>query len=449
MKLSGAWSVSTDAATRLAQLNGGGLQPDGLVLLARDADKVIGEANLPAGDRIEFEASGIRRERTGIHARIEISCAGRVAAYSILNIERDEDRTRLANSAGRRISGDKVNDAVKVRLDQFCREAWPTWIAGDTSEWSEREEIKPITHLLYPYVMAEAGTIVFGYKGQGKSWLGVLWTMMLQHGISSRWNITRPVNALFVNLERGRDSVDRRRAMVGQMLGVRGMRSFHARGRSLSDIREAVRADIKRHGIEVVIVDSLSRAGTGKLTTDEDTNRAMDILNGFGCSWVALAHTAKHDGEHVYGSLMQENAADVIVQLAGCRSALRETTIGCRLRVTSANDLPPIRPEVYALDFEGGAMAALREADRGEFPDLALEGASPADQVAEVISEEGASSVEALVLATGLSRSTVYETLKLSRFVRLETGGGRGKKASYGLRTVTAFSEPVWAGQDA
>lgn len=441
--------MPTDARDRLELLNGGGLQPSGLVVMVRDGELVIGETELPGSGRLDLEARSVRRERTGVHARVKISYAAQSAAYSVLNVERDEDRTRLANSAAKRIGGDVQGGAIKVRLDQFCHDLWETWVQADTSEWSSATEINPIEHLLYPYVMREAGTIVFGYKGQGKSWLGVLWTMMLQHGLSSRWSITRPVNAMFVNLERSRDSVDRRRAMVGQMLGVQGMRSFHARGRSLTDVREAVSNEITKHAVEVVIVDSLSRAGTGKLTADDDTNRSMDILNGLGCAWVALAHTAKSDGEHVFGSVMQENAADVIVQLVGCRSAVRNDSIGCRLKVTAANDLPRIDPEIYALDFKSDELRSIRAPERGEFPDLSLEGASPADQIAAVLSEEGSASAEDLVQFTGLARSTVYEALKLSRFTRTVSGGGRGNKTLWTLRTVSDLTGGIPAGQSA
>lgn len=428
--------MPSDPRDRLAVLEGGGLQPNGLVQMVRSGDSVIGETRLEGGAQLEFEATTLRRERTGVHAHLAIAMDGRIAASTVFNVQRDDERTRLANSAARRIGGEHTGDAIKVRLDQFCRDLWEEWVRSDTSEWSERTEIPEVQHLLYPYVMAEAGTIVFGYKGQGKSWLGILWTMMLQHGISSRWHIARPVNAMFVNLERSRASVDRRRAMVGRVIGVQGMRAFHARGRSLADIRDALRSEISQHSIDVVIVDSLSRAGTGKLTADDDTNRAMDILNGIGCAWVALAHTAKSDGEHVFGSVMQENAADVIVQMAGCRSATHSSAIGCRLRVTAANDLPKISPEVYALDFDPLGLSGIREPERGEFPDLVLSDGSPSDRIAAVLSEEGPSSIEELEIATGVGRTTIYEALKGSRFVRLGDAGGRGKKARYALAAL-------------
>lgn len=439
------------AAPVLSLVKGTRTDISDLVLGVRNGDVVFGEARLPELDGLlSFEGLRPRKERTGVHCELRVTLQDQIVAYSNINVSRHEDRTKLSNLAADNLGDKGLGKAIRIRLDHFCVRLWDWWIEGDVSEWSETTDIPPIQFLLEPYVMAEAGTIVFGFKGQGKSWLGILWSMMLQHGISSRWKITKPRRTLFVNLERGRDSVDRRRAMVGRVLGVQGMRTLHARGRTLSDVAETLRAEVDRHGIEHLMIDSLSRAGTGKLIADDDSNRAMDLLNGIGCSWTLLAHTAKADGEHVFGSVMHENAADVVVQLASEPSSVKPTSLGCRLKVTAANDLPRLEPEVYALDFDNRGLSGFRNAEQGEFPDLAVSGQSSADLIGHLLSLEGPSSVNEICEGTGLSRSTVYEALKLSvRFTRTVSGGGRGKKTVWALRTLSDAEEGIMPGERA
>ena len=52
-----------------------------------------------ADHTITFKAESIRQERTGIHARLSILCDYTALAWSILNIEKSEERIRLANAA--------------------------------------------------------------------------------------------------------------------------------------------------------------------------------------------------------------------------------------------------------------------------------------------------------------------------------------------------------------
>jgi hypothetical protein len=421
-------------------LNGKRLE---LVTGARDGEAVIGEAKMPEfTDLLCFEAPNPRRERTGVHTELRILVGdGPPLAYSTINISRHEDRTKLANLAADNYGDKTLGKAIRLRLDYFCSQLWEWWTSGYGSEWNESTDIPDLSFLLHPYVLGEAGTIVFGYKGQGKSWLGIIWTVMLHHGLSGRWKVERPRPAMFVNLERGRDSVERRRAMVSQALGVRGWRALHRRGHSLVDVYDELRREIDRHGIEVVVIDSISRTGAGKLTTDEDTNRAMDLLNRLGCSWVALGHSPRASAEHLYGNVMQENAADVVIQLVGERSSLHPLTIGSRLRVKAANDLPPVSPEVYALEFGEKGMEDLRDPKPGEFPELMVDVGTPSDRIVEFISLEGPASAAALCEGTDLARSTVYEALKSPRFVRTLSGGGRGNKTLWGLRTVSGLDD--------
>ena len=63
-----------------------------------DADEIFHEYMIE-GVPVRIEARDTRQERTGVHARVTITEGGNLLAWTAFNVERDEDRVRLANSA--------------------------------------------------------------------------------------------------------------------------------------------------------------------------------------------------------------------------------------------------------------------------------------------------------------------------------------------------------------
>ena len=84
---------------------------------------------------LEFGSRDLRLERTGIHAVVSVAMNGTALAWSNFNIERDEDRVRLANSAYTHIASNGVAAAypknfLKNALDRFCFGRWDAHVSG-------------------------------------------------------------------------------------------------------------------------------------------------------------------------------------------------------------------------------------------------------------------------------------------------------------------------------
>src|SRR5215471_4752019 len=284
----------------------------------REGEALLKRRHLPELHvTLRFRASQIRMERTGVHARIEVLAAETVLAWSNFNVERDEDRVRLANSAYSHLlptgNGSKQQDLVvyprthlKNDIDQFCIGLWdarqddllPRAVAGSL----ERQEPR---YLLRPYVLEGGGTIIFAPPGRGKSYILMLMGVALDAGLEQFWPV-RASRVLLINLERSLPSVADRLGNINEVLGLeRGRRIFvqHARGRSLSDVALAAERFIATEGIECVLVDSVSRAGLGDLNNNTAVNQIIDTLNHLCPSWVALAHTPRSDESHLYGGI--------------------------------------------------------------------------------------------------------------------------------------------------
>ena len=133
----------------------------------------------------------------------------------------------------------------------------------------------------------------------------------------------------------------------------------NARGRRLADIYDSVRTAVRRRETEVLILDSISRAGFGRLTEDTSANEIVDQLNSLCECWLAIGHTPREDGSHVYGSQMFDAGMDIGVQATPSETASWKA-VG--LRMTKANDIP-IAP-LYVLGLRFGEKGLERSRSR-------------------------------------------------------------------------------------
>jgi len=394
-----------------------------------------------AGSLISFKAEKISEERTGIHGRITISTGIQMLGWSYFNVERSEDRTRLANAAAKGLSSETYKDKdLRRDLDAFCAGLWDYLLTTVQPEDTEGDtEIKPIIFYLTPYIMKGGGSILFAPPGRGKSYAILLWTVSIDAGIKTFWPVIQS-KTLFINLERSRESVARRLAMVNTVLGLppnRKLLMLHARGRSLHDVIPACRKAIREKDVKVVFLDSISRAGYGDLNDNRPVNAIMDALSSLSDTWVAIAHTPRADDSHIFGGVHFDAAADLVVQLSAETKDVR--TLGIGFQITKRNDLPAgLGSNTYALEFNDNGLVKFRNAQAGEFPELDAKAESKRpsrEQVLDYIlsTENTEASATEIAQETGLSRKTVHTILTTDQaFVKNPVKQGR--EVIYGLR---------------
>lgn len=369
-----------------------------------------------------FSARDIRRERTGIHARVDIQVNAVTLAYSTFNIERDEDRVRLANSAFTQYSrnglaDDYKKDFIKKDLDLFCDGLWEEHVSELMPEMmgGTLTPSRP-TFLLEPYIIEGGGTILFAPPGRGKSWSALVMAVAIDAGITTSLWTVKQTPVLFVNLERSAPSLRDRLGAVNAALGLpreRPLGTINARGRSLTDVYEACERWVTEHAVGCVILDSLSRAGVGDMNENLVGNRTMDLLNALVPTWFAPAHPPRKDPSHVFGSQMFDAAADVIVQVL---SEQGETgPLGIGLQVTKVNDfrVPPM--QLLAYEFDDYGLTSIRRARPGEFPEVEAgrKGNTIREMKEFILDQDGAiASGHEVAEALGKSRSLVSRLLR-------------------------------------
>src|SRR3990172_6731612 len=327
-----------------------------------------------ATNEVRFIAQQISRAPTGIHARLTLALDHTILAYAYCNAERDEERVRLSNSAysklGPMVSKLYTKAEFKHDFDLFVWGLWEAWQSTFKSveQAGDPLDMEP-SFILKPYIMEGGGSILFSPPGRGKSWMGLVKAICVDAGVDDFWPV-RQTRVMFVNLERSWQSVRRRITAINQALGLdpaRPLLCFHARGKSLADMREPVARDIKAKGVGLLVLDSLSRTGMGDLNENRPVNATIDALSSLCPTWLALAHTPRGDESHIFGGIHFDAGADVVIQL---KSQEKDSKLGVAYQVTKSNDIPKPPLDIFALSFDGIKLIGVDKAKLADFPDI-------------------------------------------------------------------------------
>lgn len=278
---------------------------------------------------LRLTASGIRRERTGVHAVVGVWWDRNQLEYDNFNIERNEERRKLARGSWNLLPDDERGirnnlplEILKAELDLFCEGLWAAHIGRVEVEPMRAEEFHQ-RRMIGPYLVEEGGTILFGSAGGGKSWLTYLIAQSMNTGSTKVWPSVRDrYRPLLINLERSRKDVESRLWTINRTLGVSGedypLDVINGRGMSLKDVEGSAQRHIEKHGNNIVFLDSISRIGLGSMNKDEVANEGMDMLNRLCPTWFAIAHQAKGGSDPLTGERKEASTFGSVMWAAAC-----------------------------------------------------------------------------------------------------------------------------------
>ena len=412
-----------------------------------DGPDLVQSYKLATGNIVSYRARDVTRERTGIHGRVAIQVNHVTLAWSTFNIERDEDRVRLSNSAytawGDSAELDKADwpkTSLKKALDIFCEDLWNEIVSKDLGGLLAGNATEPpAKRLLGDYVLQEGGTIAFGPPGGGKSYTAGAMAVCCAWGIEKVWRVYDAWTPLYINVERSARSMAARLGRLNLCFGLAPetpLPFLNARGRSLSDIYEAAKRTLANESCRWVVYDSISRAGFGSLKEDDNANRIMDMLNALCPTWLALAHSPRADDTHAFGSQMFDAAADVTIQLRS-QTATDGYSTGIGMQGIKANDIRLPRLRIHVFEWDDGGLCGCRAAEKGEFAELeASQRKSKEDQAREYLLSVGELTAGQVAEHFSWPRSHTSQMLNAARWTRKEK---RGKEVYFQVEERVPF----------
>jgi len=374
-----------------------------------------------------YVVKNLRFEKTGIHGTLffyigkdgnSLETVVQLLRYSEFNISREAERRKLSKGAFEELTQTQQNKLpltiLQHETDLFCLTAWDVRNKGGSANMVEGKPPAQTDWLCDGFVLNGAGSILFGQQGMGKSTISLLIAASIDAGDSNFFNV-KQANTLFVNLERSSDSLARRLGRINEILGYpqnRSMLMLNERGRSLTDLEPVIRQAVKDHNIGFMVLDSISRSGTGDLNSNTDINKLMNSLNNLAPSYMALGHQPK-GGTSLYGSVLQSAAADIMIKLHSTKDD--DGRIAVALQVTKANDIsfPPVR--VFEFGFNAFGLSDIKESSLDDWPGL-QESITPstATLIEDYVTSKPNVSTEEIAKAVDKSRNYVSEVINSS-----------------------------------
>lgn len=418
---------------------------------------VIDARKLAGGMVLVLRAQDERRTATGPHAKITVGLAndegakqGVTILSDVFNTDKEDYRHNFVNilyGTPRRKAKFSpefmeafTRDEFEADFDDFCEQYHEHLVGDMRGGWVKGDADKSAPQFFVDgLVLKDGGTIIYAQPKSAKSYTCMLLAASINAGVRTFWDVER-ARPLYINIERGEQSMSRRLGMVNRALGLPAespLLMLNKRGRTLADVYDAAAAMVEQEQVDVVFLDSLSRGGFGDLNGNEESNRAMDYLNRLCPAWVAIAHTPRSDDSHIFGSVMFDAAMDIGIALRKQRKSDGTLGVGFFVRETNDTGVPPLR--ILAYEFDQFGLSVVRAAGQMEFPEIEDPGGgagprSNAERVYAQFIAFGKSSATVVAHDLAMNAGTVSaEIRKLVSEGRLVELGKEGRKIMYGV----------------
>ena len=396
-------------------------------------------------DVIKIHIDDARREKTGAHGRIISFLNDKFIAYDNINLEKGEQRGRFCRDTFRNldesIQSVYSEKAIAHDVGVLCQSVI-SWDAENLriEHIKADEYAPPLTFPIYPYILDNAGSIIFAPPGTGKSYVALIMGVCIANGMTSPFNaLQRPV--VYVNLERPRNTFLMRDHAVRRALGFpadreSGVGYIHARGASLKSVVRNIERETRGSPDTVVILDSISRTGLGSLLDDTTANQFTDAMNALGLTWLGVGHTPRGDDKHVFGSVHFTAGCDIEVRLVGSEYG---HTLNLLLETVKANDSKRNFKHAISLEFgaeEQEGLVGIREIQADD-PGLVVQSTDNSFRIAHAIELLGGKATPSEIAEeTGIALPNVSKVLTGSKgkFVFLEDESrNAGRNKYYGV----------------
>jgi len=384
-------------------------------------------------ERGTLEFARVAEHSDSLSAEVTVvSVAAGELSWSRLNLASAQSRAGLARLLEERDPGQDW----RAMLDRSCRLVARHLRAGEPAV-ALVPAPPPAAHwLVEGLVPAGQLSVVFGDGGVGKSYLALALALagLLARPLSARWRVAPLRRVLYLDWESGRDEQQARLWRLTRGLGstpVDGALLHRTMRRPLLDDLPALRAEVAREHVDLVIADSLAPACGPEPETASAVVPALLGLRSLAVTVLILAHVSKQTADvrapgRPFGSVFVQNLARSTIE-ARRSEATGEGEPGYTLTLyhRKANEGEMLRPS--ALDFRwtdpGTLTVRAGQAEMGwaSLPQQVLD-ALRTPKTARQLAEE-------LEVTPASAKKTLQRLEKRDNVIRLSgTDGGRGNE---------------------
>lgn len=366
---------------------------------------------------VVITVSRIREQSDGTRAEITVTAGTEEIHWSRLNLEASGTRSQLIKTL--------LEAAPEIdwrrRIERVCRDTVRALRVGSpTVLLSPRPATGP-AFLIEPMLPLGETSCMYATGGSGKGWNAGVLALAAMNGLTLpggiRFAAARTVPVLYLDYESTQADLEERLYLLGRGLGC-ASNALHYRRmtRPLSDDAAALRADVSRLGIGLVVLDSLAPACGPEPEGADAVIRTMNDLRAFGPSVTRLviAHVSKTAAESKgadakpYGSIFTWNLSRSVWELRRSDDdGGDDLVVGLYHRKANRGRLhPPIGLRfAFAEDSIG-----LASCDLSESSDLIARTSTP--QRIRAFLKPGALTAAELTEALGISGAVVSATLR-------------------------------------
>lgn len=330
-------------------------------------------------------------------------------------------------------------------IDYVARKATVEFRRGPpTVDLSTLDVPMEVPYLVNRIIPEHETTIVYADGGSGKSFLAMAFALAVRTGIGLPNGLVPSLQGpiLYCDFETTPETHARRLKRLAHGFGLRQVPEIHYRrpNRSIIDARNEIRAEVRRLGAVLVVIDSLLFACGDDPLAAGVAIRAMNAIRDLGATRLVLTHVAR-EGANSNGSGVRVDPFGSVLFRNAARSAweMRKSSQGKgRLDVAlfnrkSNDDAPDDQPIGLSLRFErDGGPVTLEDirvaSDRDLRRYLPLE-----VRLAEALSNGEAWPLQALAEEVEASERAVARAVRGLPNVSQLGGKGRGNHAVYRL----------------
>ena len=246
---------------------------------------------------------------TAVHPQLQ----GSHIIFHKINLSSGNSRKSLSRTLESRL---ELNGAWEEILEEVCtRSILRRWEGAPLKKIGRQERPSDAPYLLYPVIREGAPTVLYGEGGLGKSYCSLLFSILIQYGISMGKFAPKSGNVLYLDWESSESDLNARCAALSKGLGIDAELYYRNCWVPFIDDINTINTMVTENNIKLIIVDAKAAAIGGAINESQPTINLFNGLRSLGVTSLIIDHVSKESSRGPIGSVFNVNAARDVWEL--------------------------------------------------------------------------------------------------------------------------------------